>query len=53
VLSGSLGLTPAEVSDVLAAREKLGRFGSPEEVCAYTSLSPDRVDELRDLMIFG
>ena len=53
VLSGSLGLTPAEVSDVLAAREKLGRFGSPEEVCAYTSLSPDRVDALRDLMIFG
>ena len=22
-------------------------------MCAYTQLSPDRVDELRDLMIFG
>jgi hypothetical protein len=52
VLSGSLGLTPAEVADVLAAREKLGRFSSADEVCAYTSLSPDRVEELRDLMIF-
>jgi hypothetical protein len=53
VLSGSLGLTPAEVSDVLTARDKLGRFGSADEVCAYTSLSPDRVDELRELMVFG
>jgi hypothetical protein len=53
VLSASLGLTPAELSDVLAAREKLGRFGSAAEVCAYTSLSPGRIDELRDLMIFG
>jgi hypothetical protein len=53
VLSACLGLTPAEVRDVLAGREKLGKFGTAEEVCAYTSLSPDRVDELRDLMIFG
>jgi hypothetical protein len=52
-LSAALGLTPAEVSDVLAARDKLGRLGSADELCAYTSLSPDRVDELRDLMIFG
>jgi hypothetical protein len=27
-------------------------YGSPEELCEYTQLSPDRVDELRDLMIF-
>jgi hypothetical protein len=53
VLAGNLGLSPAEVRDVLAAREKLGRFSSAEELCAYTELSPDRVDELRDLMIFG
>ena len=53
VLSGALELTPAEVSDVLAARDKLGRFGSADELCAYTSLAPDRVDELRDLMVFG
>ena len=39
--------------DVLAARDKLGRFGSSDELGAYTSLAPDRVDELRDLMLFG
>ena len=52
VLAGPLGLSAAEVSDVLAARDKLGRFASADELCAYTSLAPDRVDELRDLMIF-
>jgi hypothetical protein len=52
VLAGNLGLAPGEVRDVLAARDKLGKFGSAEELCAYTELSPDRVDELRDLMIF-
>jgi hypothetical protein len=53
VMASPLGLSPAEVSDVLAARDKLGRFASADELCAYTSLAPDRVDELRDLMIFG
>jgi hypothetical protein len=53
VLAADLGLTPDEVTDVIAARDKLGRFTSAEELCAYTDLSPDRVDELRDLMIFG
>jgi len=53
VLAGQLGLTPDEVSDVLAARERLGgRFSSADELCAYTVLSPDRVDHLRDLMLF-
>ena len=52
VLAEQLGLAPAEVSDVLTARERLGRFTSADELCAYTSLPPDRVDELRDLMIF-
>ena len=52
VLSAQLGLTPAEVTDVLTARERLGRFTSADELCAYTQLSPDRVDELRELMIF-
>jgi hypothetical protein len=53
VLASGLGLTPAEQQDVLAARDKLGRFVSAEELCEYTQLSPDRVDELRDLMIFS
>ena len=52
VLAAQLGLTPAESTDVLAARDRLGRFTSPDEVCAYTQLTPDRIDELRDLMIF-
>jgi hypothetical protein len=52
-LAGPLGLSAAEVNDVLAARNKLGRLASADELCAYTSLTPDRVDELRDLMIFG
>jgi DNA uptake protein ComE-like DNA-binding protein len=52
VLSAQLGLTPAEATDVLTARERLGRFTSADELCAYTQLSPDRVDELRELMIF-
>jgi hypothetical protein len=52
VLAAALGLAPQEVTDVTAARDRLGRFSSPDELCAYTQLSPDRVDELRDLMIF-
>jgi hypothetical protein len=40
------------VTDVLAARDKLGQFTSAAELSAYTRLSPGRVDELRDLMIF-
>jgi hypothetical protein len=53
VLAADLGLTPDEVTDVIAARDKLGKFTSADELCAYTDLSPDRVDELRDLMIFS
>ena len=52
VLASGLGLTAAEQRDVLAARDKLGRFVSAEELCEYTQLSPDRIDELRDLMLF-
>jgi hypothetical protein len=52
VYSSGLGLTPIEARDVLAARDKLGRFVSAEELCEYTQLSPDRIDDLRDLMIF-
>lgn len=53
VFSSGLGLTPIEARDVVAARDKLGRFVSAEELCEYTQLSPDRVDDLRDLMIFS
>jgi hypothetical protein len=53
VLAGQLGLSQGEAADVLAARDKLGRFASADELSAYTSLAPDRVDELRDLLLFG
>jgi hypothetical protein len=52
VLAPALGLAPGEVTDLLAARDRLGRFTSADELCAYTQLSPERVDEVRDLMIF-
>jgi hypothetical protein len=45
-------MAPGEVADVLAARRNLGRFTNADELGAYTQLSPDRIDELRDLMIF-
>lgn len=53
VLAAQLGLAPPELSDVLAARDRLGRISSADELGAYTRLSPDRVDELRGLMLFG
>jgi hypothetical protein len=52
VLASHLGLGPGEVASLLAARDKLGAFGSAEEVAAYAALPPGRVDELRHLMIF-
>jgi DNA uptake protein ComE-like DNA-binding protein len=51
-LAAGLGMAPGEVADVLAARRNLGRFTNADELGAYTQLSPDRIDELRDLMIF-
>jgi hypothetical protein len=51
-LMQGLGLTEDEMRDVLTARRGLGRFASADELGAYTQLSPDRIDELRDLMIF-
>jgi DNA uptake protein ComE-like DNA-binding protein len=53
VLASCLGLTPAESQAVVAARDHLGRLGSPEELSAYTELPPDRVEALRDWMVFG
>ncbi len=53
VLRTSLGLTAAESEAVLKVRDQLGRFSGPEELTAYTELTPDRVDALRDWMLFG
>ena len=53
VLRQSLGLTAAESAGIITVREQLGRFGGPEELTAYTELAPDRVDALRDWMLFA
>jgi len=53
VLASCLGLTPAESAAVIAARDQLGRFSSPEELSVYAQLPPDRVEALRDWMMFG
>ena len=52
VLASSLGLTPQETAAVVAARDQLGRFTSPEELSLYAQISPGRVDALRDWMLF-
>jgi DNA uptake protein ComE-like DNA-binding protein len=53
ILASHLGLTPAEVTAVVAARDKLGRFSSTDELSAYADLTPDRVDGLRDWLLLG
>ena len=53
VLRQSLGLTAAESAAIITVREQLGRFSGPEELTAYTELAPDRVDALRDWMLFA
>ena len=53
ILQSQLGLSPDETAAVLAARAKLGRFSSADEVSAYAQLEPDRLDAIRDWMIFS
>lgn len=53
VLAASLGLTKEEVTNLIAARDKLGKFSTAEELRDYAKLPPGRVDALRDLMIFS
>jgi SARP family transcriptional regulator, regulator of embCAB operon len=53
VLAASLALTQQEVTNLIAARDKLGKFGSTDELRDYAELPPGRIDELRDLMIFS
>ncbi len=53
VLASQLGLAPAEVSAVIAARDRLGSFASAEELSVYAELPPGRIDGLRDWMLFG
>jgi hypothetical protein len=51
--ASGLGLAPAEVTAVTAARDQLGRFSSIDELSVYANLPPDRLDGLRDWLLFG
>ena len=53
ILAARLGLAPAEVTAVTAARGQLGRFSSIDELSVYANLPPDRLDGLRDRLLFG
>jgi DNA uptake protein ComE-like DNA-binding protein len=53
ILASHLGLTPAEVTAVITARDKLGRFSSTDELSAYADLPPGRLDGLRDWLLLG
>jgi hypothetical protein len=53
VLASGLGLTASESAAIVTARDQLGRFSSPEELSVYAQLPPDRVETLRDWMLFS
>jgi hypothetical protein len=53
VLAAQFALTPQELTDLIAARDQLGRFAGADELRDHAQLSPGRVEELRDLMIFS
>ena len=52
IMTSVLELTPQEASAVAAARSQLGKFTSAEELSVYAQIAPDRVDAIRDLMLF-
>ena len=52
VLVQLLGLSEADVAQVIEARDRIGGFSSAEEVIAYTELSPTLIDGLRERLLF-
>ena len=52
VLVDRLALSPAQAAQVVEARERLGGFAGPEELIAFTDLSPEAVDDLRAHLVF-
>jgi hypothetical protein len=52
VLVKALGLSEADASRILEARDQLGGFSSAEEVIAFTDLSPALVEGIRDRLVF-
>jgi DNA uptake protein ComE-like DNA-binding protein len=52
VIVDLLGLSEADATQVIDARDRIGGFSSAEEVIAYTDLSPAVVDGLRERLVF-
>jgi hypothetical protein len=52
VLVDRLALSPTQADQVVEARDRLGGFAGPEELIAFTELTPDTVDDLRDRLLF-
>jgi Helix-hairpin-helix motif len=52
VLVDQLGLSPAHAGQVVEVRDRLGGFAGPEELTAYTDLSPAAVDGLKEHLVF-
>ena len=47
-----LGLSEADAAQVTEGRDRIGGFSSPEELIAYTDLSPALVDGIRERLLF-
>jgi hypothetical protein len=47
-----LGLAEADAAQVIEARDRVGGLSSPEELIAYTELSPALVDGIRERLLF-
>ena len=52
VLVDRLGFSPAEAARVAEARDRLGGFSSPEEVCAFAEVADATIDVLRERLLF-
>jgi hypothetical protein len=53
VLVSDLNLTADQAAKVVSVRDEIGRFDGPTDLEAYAGLTPERMDELSDTMIFG
>jgi hypothetical protein len=52
VLARGLGLSEADAARLAQARDHVGGFSSPEEIIAFSDLSPAVVDGIRDHLVF-
>jgi hypothetical protein len=47
-----LGCLRLDAAQVIEARDRIGGLSSPEELIAYTDLSPALVDGIRERLLF-